>query len=476
VDTPHRTQRQAPRQAWTAPAPPRRPPGTPPIGRSARPARLIPGTQDSPADPGPAVPSGITTPRTSIMPTTMADSRYQEMLRSPTQYFSGKPRTENPPKKKKPDTTSYKRGHKRNATEIVRDLGSPVRVESTSAKSLRLDKSRLSLNPTYLYPLSPDSSDEEKLDPDLSADAATVAWDSSFISKGEQSFIGAPARQHSDRAPLGNLISNTGYPSTRQGIHAQLDVERDDQRTNQPSDSFTCPPRRPEVSRDYWNRNQISDMRTTRTLPPNSAARTQSTVNLVERPISPSPGQIVLADPLQHSGTSRSVPDSPGQAGTRWTKNRRTDESCKRCNVRKIKVSSYRLVTFVQPKLIPQCTRTIPYLMCATCIDHDLECETGSIGHTESYDEKAVLPTLADTLAHTPSTDIPTGSLVDTGPDTQAIAAPSSESQVSHEQYGHNRRLEQALEVKDEMKPWIREEVPRTKRPWGDVGQGGDQF
>jgi hypothetical protein len=148
------------------------------------------------------------------------------------------------------------------------------------------------------------------------------------------------------------------------------------------------------------------------------------------------------------------------------------DESCKRCNVRKIKVSPDRLVSFVQLKLIPQYILTIPYLMCATCIDLNLECEIGSIGHTESCNEKAVLPPLADTLARSPSIDIPTGSLVDSGPGTQAIARPSSESLLSHEQHG--RRLFQELKVEDDVKPFLRDDVPRTKRPWGDVGQGGD--
>lgn len=114
--------------------------------------------------------------------------------------------------------------------------------------------------------------------------------------------------------------------------------------------------------------------------------------------------------------------------------------------------------------------------MCATCIDLDLECEIGSIGHRESCNEKAVLPSLADTLARVPSIDIPTGSLVDTGPATQAIAGPSSERPLSLEQYGHDRRLDQALEVKDEMKPCTRDDFFRTKRPLGDDGQGGDQL
>jgi hypothetical protein len=114
--------------------------------------------------------------------------------------------------------------------------------------------------------------------------------------------------------------------------------------------------------------------------------------------------------------------------------------------------------------------------MCATCIDHALECEIGSIGHAESCDEKAVPPPLADTLARSPSIDIPTGSLVGSGPDSRAIPAPSSGSLLSQEQHGHDRRLDQALEVENDVKPWIREGVPRTKRPWGDVGQGDDQF
>ena len=230
------------------------------------------------------------------------------------------------------------------------------------------------------------------------------------------------------------------------------------------------------MSQLHRRRKQPSNLPATRTLPPESPARSQSTVNLLERPISPSPGHRVLANPLQHSGPPRSVPDSPGQAGTGWTKNRRGDESCKRCNVRKIKVSPYRLVTLVQTKLIPQCTRTIPYLMCATCIDHDLDCEIGSIGHTKCCSEKAVPPPVADTVARTPSIDIPTGSLVDSGPGTQAIAGPSSESLLPHEEHGHDRRLIQALQVEDDVKPCLREDVPRTKRPWGDVGQGGDQF
>jgi hypothetical protein len=477
VNTPHRTQQQVPGQAWTAPAPPRLLPSTTPIGPSARPARLVFGTQDSPADPGLAVPPGITAPGTyGSGPTTMNDPRYQEMPRSPIRSFSRQPRTKKPTKKQTPNTTSYKKGHKRDATEIAGTFGSPVRVGSTTAKSLRLDKSRPLLNSKSLYPISPDTSDEENLDPNLTTDAATGICDPAYVSTGEQSVITMPARQHSDRAPLGEITLNLGHPPTRQGIHVTTEVEKGDQQMNQPSDLFTGPPLRPEVSRVYWNRNQISDLRITPDLPSNSPARSRSKVNLVERPISPSPGQSMLARPMQHSGPSRSVPDSPGQAGTGRMKERRADESCKRCNVRKIKVSPRRLVTLVQPKLIPQCTRTIPYLVCATCIDLNLECEIGSIGRTESCNEKAGLPLLADMGARTPSIDIPTGSLVDTGPDTQAIAGPSSESLLSHEQYGHDRRLDQALEVENDVKPWIREEVPRTKRPWGDVAQGGDQF
>jgi hypothetical protein len=476
VNTPHRTHQQGPRQAWTAPAPTRPPPSTAPIGPSVRPVRLEYGPQDPPAHQEAAVPPDIVTAKTSgTRVTTMADPRYQAMLRSPERYYSVWPRTGEPAKTKQPNTTSYKKGHKRNATEIARTIGSPTRAGSTSVKSLRLDKSRPLLDSAHLYPLSPDTSDEENLDPNLTADAATGACDPPHVPEGEQPVIGTLARQHSDRAPLGEIISNTGYSPTRQGIHAQPDGEKGDQRTNQPSDLFTCPPLRPEMSQLYRRRKQPSDLRTTRALPPKSPARSQSTVNLLERPISPSPGQRVHANPLRHSDPSRSVPDSP-QVGTGWTKNRRGDESCRRCNVRKIKVSPHRLVTLVQPKLIPQCTRTIPYLMCATCIDLNLECEIGSIGHTESCNKKAVPPPVADTLARTPSIDIPTGSLVDTGPDTQAIAGPSLEGLLSHEEHGHDRRLDQALEVEDDVKPWIREEVPRTKRPWGDVGQGGDQF
>jgi hypothetical protein len=477
VNTPHRTQQQAPGQAWTATAVPRLLPCTTSIGPSARPARLVFGTQDSPADPGLAVPPGITTPRTyGTGPTTMNGPRYQEMPRSPTRSFSRQPRTKKPTKKQTPNTTSYNKGRKRDATEIAGTFGSPARVGSTTAKSLRLDKSRPLLNSTPLYPISPDTSDEENLDPNLTTDAATGTCDPPYVSTGEQSVTTMPARQHSDRASLGEITLNSGYPSTRQGIHVQTEVVKGDQQMNQPSDRFTGPPLRPEVSRVHWNRNQISDLRITPALPPSSPARPRSTVNLVERPISPSPGQSMLAKPLQHSGPSRSVPDSPGQAGTGWTKNRRGDESCKRCNVRKIKVSHHRIVTLVQTKLIPQCTRTIPYLMCATCIDLGLECEINSIGHTESCNKEAVPPPVADTLAHTPSIDIPRGSLVDSGPDTQAIAGPSSESLLSLEQYGHNRLLIQALEVEDDVKPWTREDVPRTKRPWGDVEQGSNQF
>jgi len=112
--------------------------------------------------------------------------------------------------------------------------------------------------------------------------------------------------------------------------------------------------------------------------------------------------------------------------------------------------------------------------MCATCIDLGLECEIGSIGHRESCSEKAVLPSLADTLARVPSIDIPTDGLVDT--DTKAISGPSSGGLLSHEQYGHDRGLDQALEVKDEIKPCTREDFPRTKGPWGDVGQGGQSI
>ena len=477
MNTPRRTQQQVPGQARTAPTIPRLLPSTTPIGPSARPARLVYGTHDSPAGPGLAVPPGITTPRTSgTGPTTMNDPRYQEMPRPPNWSFSRQPRTKKPTKKQTLNTTSHKKGHKRNATEMTGTLGSPRRVGSTSAKSLRLDKSRPLLNSEPLYPLSPDTSDEENLDPNLETYGATGAYDPSYVSKGDQSFIGTPTRPHLDRAPLGDIASNTDHPSTRQGQHVQTEVDKDDQQMNQPSDLFTGSPLRPVISRIYWNRNQISDRRTTPALPSNSPARSRSKVNLVERPISSSPGQSMLANPLQHSAPSQSLPDPPGQAGAGWTKTRRADESCKRCAVRKIKVSPDRLATLTQPKLKPQCTRAIPYLVCATCINLGLECEIGSIGHTESDNEKAESPSPGDSLAPTPSIDIPTGSLVDSGSDTQSIANPSSETLVSHKQYGYEWRLDQALEVKDDVEPRIPDDVHHTKRPWGDVGQGDDYF
>lgn len=340
MNTPHRTHQQAPRQAWTAPAPTRPPPRTAPIGPPVRPVRLEYGTQDPPAHQEAAVPPDIITAKTSgTCVTTMADPRYQAMLRSPERYYSGKPRTEEPAETKKPNTTSYKKGHKRNATEIARTLGSPVRGPSNPAKSLRLDNSRPLDNPTPLYQLSPDASDEENLDPNLTTDAATGTCDSSSVSRGEQSVIATSARQHSDRAPLGDITSNSGYPTATQGTGIQPGVEKGDQQTNQPSDVFTRPPLRPEVSRVYWNRKEISYLRTTSALPSNSSARFRSTVNLVEGPLSPSPGQSMLANPLQDSGPSQSLSDLPGQAETGWTKTRRFDESCKRCTVRKIKVT-----------------------------------------------------------------------------------------------------------------------------------------
>ena len=340
MNTPHRTNQQAPRQAWTAPAPTRPPPSTAPIGPPVRAVRLEYGTQDPPAHQEAAVPPDIITARTSgTRVTTMADPRYQAMLRSPERYYSGKPRTEEPAGSKKPNTTSHKKGHKRNATEIARTLGSPVRGPSNPAKSLRLDNSRPLDNPTPLYQLSPDASDEENLDPNLTTDAATGTCDSSSVSRGEQSVIATLARQHPDRAPLGDIPANPAYPAATQGTRIQPGVEKGDRQTNQPSDVFTRPPLGPEVSRVYWNRNQISDLRTTRTLPPNSPDRSRSTVNLVERPTRRSPGQRVLANLLQLSAPSRSVPDSPGQAGTGSTKTRRLDETCKRCTVRQIKVT-----------------------------------------------------------------------------------------------------------------------------------------
>jgi hypothetical protein len=151
------------------------------------------------------------------------------------------------------------------------------------------------------------------------------------------------------------------------------------------------------------------------------------------------------------------------------------DLICMRCKARRIKVSPHKPVAIAPTQLMPQCTRTIPNLMCASCDHLGLECDFGPPAPAKRRKKKTQLPSLAETLARIPSIPVPTGSIGELRADPQPIAAPSSGGLFSYEEHVRDQLLIRTLQAKDDYR-WPRNSVRLTRRPGRDVGQAGEPF
>jgi hypothetical protein len=123
---------------------------------------------------------------------------------------------------------------------------------------------------------------------------------------------------------------------------------------------------------------------------------------------------------------------------------------------------------------MPQCTRTIPNLMCAPCDHLGVECDFGPAPNRR-WAKKKLLPSLAATLARIPSIPIPAGSLGEIRADPQPIAAPSSGGLFSYEEHVRDRLLIRTLQAKDDYR-WPRNSVRQTRQPDRDVSQASEPF
>jgi hypothetical protein len=124
---------------------------------------------------------------------------------------------------------------------------------------------------------------------------------------------------------------------------------------------------------------------------------------------------------------------------------------------------------------MPQCTRTIPNLMCAPCDHLGVECDFGPTAPNKRWAKKKLLPSLADTLARIPSIPIPAGSMGEIRADPQPIAAPSSGGLCSYEEHVRDRLLIRTLRAKDDPR-WTRNSDRQISRPSSDVCQASDDL
>lgn len=257
---------------------------TPVAGPSVRPMSPIFGTQESaPRQDGAPLLDTIPAPTFTMPPVSMSDPRYIESQRSPASYYSGNAHVRRSTEQMAPNNTSRRRGHKRNATEMIGLLESPLRVGSTSVKASTLPRSRpLFAMPTDYVPSSSmaQTPAKENLDPHRIAISITDTQSPASSSRVRRPIIGTLGQHVTGRDPLADITSGvecrsstpvaltrgpptldrSGTLASRRGQtlsrlvlperktarirdpRQKQEVDKDAQGSNQPSDSSTTLP------------------------------------------------------------------------------------------------------------------------------------------------------------------------------------------------------------------------------------------